>query len=267
MSRIICSICPTRSSYNIIGSILPKYCAKHKDETMVRIIMGECRAEGCATSPSYNMPTETIPIFCLKHKNSTMIDVKHRLCKTNLCGTQVRNPNYNGYCFRCFVFTYPEEYNYRNYKTKEIYVRDYILKNFAQYTWICDKKIADGCSKRRPDILLDLGDKVLIIEIDENQHTNYDNICEIARINNISDDLNNRPIVFVRFNPDNYINKRNNVIKSPWKINKNGYCIIQNQIEIDIRLIVLSDKIKSIIESSHTDLLTTYKLFYDYSPK
>jgi hypothetical protein len=263
MSRIICANCCTRSSYNTIGSILPKYCTKHKDESMVRIIMGECRANGCVISPSYNMPNEVIPIFCSKHKNSIMIDVKHKVCKTNLCGIQVRNPNYDGYCFRCFVYTHPNEYNYRNYKTKEIYVRDYILTKFSQYTWICDKKITDGCSNRRPDILLDLGDKVLIIEVDENQHNNYDNICELVRITNISDDLNNRPIVLIRFNPDNYTDKYNTIIKSPWKINKNGYCVIHNQNEIDNRLTVLSNKIKYIVKSTYTDLLTIYKLFYN----
>ena len=38
---------------------------------------------------------------------------------------------------------------------------------FSDYTWISDKKIYDGCYKRRPDLLLDLGYQVIIIEVDE----------------------------------------------------------------------------------------------------
>ncbi len=35
----------------------------------------------------------------------------------------------------------------------------------------------------------------------------------------ISKDLNHQPIVFMRFNPDGYIDKNNNEIKSCWAIN------------------------------------------------
>jgi len=36
----------------------------------------------------------------------------------------------------------------------------------------------------------------------------------------ISQDLEFRPIVFIRFNPDSYTDKNGNKIKSCWKINK-----------------------------------------------
>ena len=55
---------------------------------------------------------------------------------------------------------------------------NYIKTEFPNMDWICDKQINNGCSKRRPDILLDLRFKILIIEIDENQHNNYDCSCE-----------------------------------------------------------------------------------------
>ena len=52
----------------------------------------------------------------------------------------------------------------RNYKTKENCVVDKIRDAFPDLSWIADKKVQDGCSKRRPDLLLDLGSHVLIIE-------------------------------------------------------------------------------------------------------
>ena len=106
-------------------------------------------------------------------------------------------------------------------------MKEYILNNFSEYTWICDKKIENGCSKRRPDLLLDLGYQIIIIEIDEFQHNDYDNICENKRIMEISQDLNHRPIIFIRFNPDDYIDLNGNKIISCWYINNKGLCVIK----------------------------------------
>jgi hypothetical protein len=94
------------------------------------------------------------------------------------------------------------------------------MNTFKNFTWINDKKIYDGCSKRRPDLLLDLGYQIIIIEIDENKHDNYDCICENKRLMEISKDLNYRPIIFIRFNPDKYIDNNGNIIKSCWKLHK-----------------------------------------------
>ena len=84
------------------------------------------------------------------------------------------------------------------------------------------EKVQDGCSLRRPDLLLDLGSHIIIVEIDENKHTNYDCSCENKRLMELSQDLQHRPIVFIRFNPDDYTNQEGEKIKSCWKLNKLG---------------------------------------------
>ncbi len=98
---------------------------------------------------------------------------------------------------------------------------------FPQYTWITDKRVQDGCSKRRPDLLLDTGEQVIIIEIDiakgADQHTNYNCSCENKRLMEISQDLGHRPIVFIRFNPDEYYIKERK-IQSCWSYDKKGIC-------------------------------------------
>lgn len=81
------------------------------------------------------------------------------------------------------------------------------MENFPDFTWITDKTIQDGCSLRRPDLFLDLGYQVVIVEIDENQHDGYDCSCENKRIMQLSLDVDHRPIVFIRFNPDDYLKK------------------------------------------------------------
>ena len=87
---------------------------------------------------------------------------------------------------RCFIHTFPDKPVSRNYKTKEKSVVDYVLQNFPNFTWYSDKKISNGCSRRRPDLLADFGDFVMIIEIDENQHNDYDTTCENKRLMELS---------------------------------------------------------------------------------
>jgi hypothetical protein len=155
-----------------------------------------------------------------------MYDIKHKKCLTYLCNTRVED-KYEGYCLYCFINLFPDKNISRNYKTKETAVKEYILNNFSEYTWISDKKIENGCSKRRPDLLLDLGYQIIIIEIDEFQHNDYADICENKRIMEISKDLNHRPIIFIRFNPDDYIDLNGNKINSCWYINNKGLCVIK----------------------------------------
>ena len=150
------------------------------------------------------------------------------LCKTPLCYISVKN-KYNGYCFRCFMYLFPDKPVSRNYKTKETAVAQFITSNFQNFTWNLDKKIEDGCSKRRPDIICDLGYQIIIIEVDENMHESYDCSCENKRIMQLSQDVGHRPIVFIRFNPDAYINSNNEKILSCWTTTpKTGLLKIKN---------------------------------------
>ena len=121
----------------------------------------------------------------------------------------------------------------KNYKTKEFSVVEYITNVFSDYTWITDKKIQEGCSLKRPDLLLDLGFQVLIIEIDENQHSNYEEICENKRIMELSMDLCHRPVIFIRFNPDDYLLNNKNVT-SCWGPNDNGIMNIKKTTHVKL---------------------------------
>ena len=167
------------------------------------------------------------------------------LCKTPLCETR-GNPKYENYCVYCYINLFPEQKISRNYKTKEIAVADFIKEIFPDYTWICDKKIQDGCSKYRPDLLLDMATYIIIIEIDENKHTSYDCSCENKRLMSLSQDLQHRPIVLIRFNPDSYKNEKGRLIKSCWKADRFGILKISKskQNEWEERLNCLKNQIK-----------------------
>jgi hypothetical protein len=152
----------------------------------------------------------------------------------------------------------------RNYKTKEKAVVDRITQLFPNFSWVTDKRVSDGCSLRRPDLLVDLGTHVIIVEIDENKHTDYDCSCENRRLMEISQDLNHRSIVFIRFNPDDYMNNDGVNVKSCWKLNKLGVIQISKtkQREWEERILSLEQQIKYWTENMPTKTIEIIELFY-----
>ena len=69
---------------------------------------------------------------------------------------------------------------------------------------LLDKAIQGNLSLRyRPDIFYDLGDRALLVEVDEHQHGSYPVECEAKRMLEITMTVN-VPTVFLRYNPDRY---------------------------------------------------------------
>ena len=62
-----------------------------------------------------------------------MINIYSKYCKTPLCQTRVSSPKYEGYCYRCYIYTFPDRPTTLNYKTKEKAVSDHILERFSDY--------------------------------------------------------------------------------------------------------------------------------------
>ena len=185
------------------------------------------------------------------------------LCKTAQCETRLIK-KYNGYCLPCCIQVCPDKPVARNYKTKEKDVVDRIKESFPNLTWIADKKVQDGCSSRRPDLLLDMGSHIIIVEIDENKHTVYDCSCEHKRLMQLSQDLQHRPIVFIRFNPDSYTNQAGETVKSCWRTNGLGVMVISKtkQKEWEERNSILKQQIQYWITNPNEKMVEIVELFY-----
>lgn len=200
-----------------------------------------------------------------KEKRYCKICDGSRVCRSEWCETTITSNNkYKNHCLLCFINLYPDEPNVMNYKTKEKTVVDSITKTFTNFTWVADKKVQDGCSRRRPDLLLDLGSHIIIVEIDEKKHTAYDCSCENKRLMELSQDLHHRPIVFIRFNPDSYTNENGALIKSCWRLNKTGTMQIMKtkQIEWEERISTLKDQIQYWIDNLTEKTIEIIQLFY-----
>jgi hypothetical protein len=165
----------------------------------------------------------------------------------------------------CLFILFPENPITKRFKTKERTVVEFITKEFPNKTIICDKKVVDGCSKRRPDMFLDLGEQVIIIEVDENQHTEYNCSCENKRIMELSRDVGHRPLVFIRFNPDEYVGKDGDNVTSCWGTNKKGICTIKKTKikEWNKRLEYLKNQVQYWIDNKTDKTVEIVQLFYD----
>ena len=258
--------CKKLPVFNFEGTKKSIYCSIHKQLGMIDIVNKTCLFEGCKTLPSFNFEGQKRAIYCKTHKKHLMIDVINKCCKSEWCYTQVSD-KYDGYCLYCYIHLFPEKPVARNYKTKERTVVEFVLKEFPQYPWINDKQIQGGCSKRRPDLLMDFGYQLIIIEIDENQHTRNtygDCSCENKRMMLLWEDGGKRPIVFIRFNPDDYLDKGKN-ITSCFGVDKNGVCSVKKtkQKEWTYRLNILRENIQYWSENKSEKTIEIIQLFYD----
>ena len=241
---------PYRNQYNF----------RHQQEGMKRV-RGNCAEDDCEEDARYNKEGFK-RAFCETHKLDDMVYFEPKcfhgytkrfqcyICSPkskyfcDSCHITTASKKYRNHCVRCFVHLFPGEKTANNYKTKELLVADFIKKYFDREEVISDKRVSGGCSKKRPDLLIDKLTHSVIIEIDENQHGSVDYSCENKRVMEIFQDLGSRPIVIIRFNPDSYSYKGKK-FPSCFRVCKTtGLCIVDNKKEWKRRLEELRDTVE-----------------------
>jgi hypothetical protein len=245
--------CKIRAAFNYIDKNMGIFCATHKKNDMIDVKSKKCIYEDCSRQPSFNYINQSA-IYCSFHKKNDMVDVNNKKCKANLCLGTSGNPKYKGYCCNCYQHLFPLDpltYQIRS-KTKEIAVRDYINANFEGFQH--DKPLYTGncnCThRRRIDHRVLIGNTLLCVETDEGQHKDYNKKDEEIRYDDLFM-IHSGKFVFIRFNPDKYINKNNK------SVNPMLY----------MRLPILKQEIERQIEriknEENTELLEIIKLYYD----
>ncbi len=196
-----CDIIPT---FNFRGQTKGIRCFNHRLEGMVNVISKTCEEDNCDTTPVFNFRGQTKGIRCSGHILEGMVDVVNKTCVS--CGLFHSTKSKEYMCHQCFMFTYPNHESSRHYKTKELTFTKQLKQDLSEQGIPCvlDSKISGGCSRRRPDVFIDLLSHVLIIEIDEDQHLSYDQSCEYVRTIELNEDIGHRPMYIIRLNPDSY---------------------------------------------------------------
>jgi hypothetical protein len=242
----------------------PIYCADHKKDGFVNVISSMC--ESCPKVASYGFP-DSKTRFCCDHKLPGMYMTKAKLCKTALCYVAAKNKAFKGYCYRCFINEFPDNNIVKNHKTKERMVADHLRTVFPDFTLTFDRCIEGGCSRRRPDVFIDFGEYVVIIEIDENQHTVYDCSCENRRLMELFQDAGRRPLTMIRFNPDKYTTASKNKIDSCFAYTpQQGLCVVSPHMQDEwiFRLQTLVTAINFVTtQTGQRKEIDVVHLFYD----
>ena len=259
--------CGKTPSFGYKDDEYPTCCAICKKEDMVDIVARK-KCE-CGKRPSFGYDGDKA-ICCKDCKKTGMIDIKnkHRLCKNSSCNLLYSNPCYEGYCAKCFREKYPDKQTVINYKVKENAVVDYIKQKLPEYDFVVDKYIPYSKYKRRPDMLVDFGTHVSIIEIDENKHVDskYKD-AENERMKEIVFDLGLRPTVFIRFNPDGYVDKHTKKkVKGLFAVDKGtGRLGVGSMEEFEKRVGVLIERFESFVGRplDNVDLIRVEYLFYN----
>jgi hypothetical protein len=194
---------------------------------------------------------------CNEHRENGMINLIDNVCKSCFLKKINKNNKYNNLCIECHNKINNDEINYKN---KEISVKNFLIDNIPEYIFINDKRIKFSIElPYRPDFQLEINNKLIIIEVDENQHTRYNTEEEEKRNNLIKNvcEMNNKKIIIIMFNPDNY-KRGEQLFVSPWKNNK-----IQNEDDWTNRLNILKQTILFNINNDKDNNYIIIKLFYD----
>lgn len=166
------------------------FCKECSDKDMKNIKAKMC--EKCGEhQPNYNYKGKK-PCFCNGCKLDGMIDVKNPRCKS--CSLFIVR-SVNSFCSYCSPTSSLRK------KTKEMEVVNHLEE--LGFEFIHNKSVGFVCGNYRPDIKIDAGTHIVIVEIDEDQHRGYEESCEIARMLNIHQAEGMR-CVFIRYNPDKF---------------------------------------------------------------
>ena len=176
------------------------HCVEHrnKNEYLREKNQPKCLSENCKHRPFYTDKKDNYPIRCELHKIDNDLNVIEKKCVN--CSLENFISNKNGMCNDCSDYIQIKATR-RHYKEET--VKKLLLEN--DFNIIHDKIPEGSCNKYRPDFILDCGKFFIIIECDEHQHSNYQCLCEQARMINIHQDIGGSiPVLFIRYNPDNY---------------------------------------------------------------
>lgn len=141
-------------------------------------------------------------------------EIRCRSHETHETGCEaLGNKKYDMYCIHCFSNLFPNNPRTANIR-KASKENKWVSKltnhpDLSRFKWVHDKPLSvsvpgSGCDSRRRIDLHCIHDGVLIaIEIDEDQHKQYDEQCEKVRQNELYSDYAGRQL-FVRINPDTF---------------------------------------------------------------
>ena len=121
--------------------------------------------------------------------------------------TIVTKSPYKPLCAPCYHHLNPDIEVPTCYLTRQNFIDKFLRESLVLQPTESNRTVG-GCSLYRPDWFYECKTHSVIVECDENGHNDKDNYsCENKRMMSLFQDLGNRPLVMIRFNPDYYEKK------------------------------------------------------------
>jgi hypothetical protein len=244
--------CNTYPNFDIKGG-KGRFCVAHKTIVMIDIKHKQCENEACTTRPSYGKPGHSSS-HCAQHKQPGMILRSNARCATcknpafwginwipkhcDLHKTEEETNLVEQPCSSCGLSYLLDKENKCEICNPVSFLSARLAKQHALMYYLdargltgttTDRIIENGeCGKERPDRIYDLGDKILILECDEDQHKGRQCVCEQIRMVNIGQSFGGAPVYFIRWNPDNY---RTDGMMQPPEVIKTRHTLVGDIIE------------------------------------
>ncbi len=240
-----------RPYYNYKNEKKATHCNDCKLENMINVTSTKCFT--CKNKRAYyNYKNEKKALYCVGCKLDNMINVDSLKCIS--CNFNQLNQKFKPLCGTCYRFDNPNSDFTRNYKVKENTIMKFVKDKYTNC--VMDSTISGGCSKRRPDGLIEYELFSIIIEIDENSHRNYEDICENKRLMEIYQDLDFKPLRVIRFNPDAYKDINEKRVYSIFSLDSDNKLKVKTKKELNRRVGILLDTIEKVLEDINQEIMT-----------
>jgi hypothetical protein len=190
--------CNTRA---IFGPLFQnkQHCAKHKHKNEYRKNHPKCTGgdKKCKNLPCYTDQRDNYPLRCEEHKllMTSEKNVVETECSSCHLKWFIKEGNV---CNDCSAFQTKSPAKRREEEIQALFKANHIRYDTH------DRKVLHGCSLFRPDFIIDCKTRILIVEVDEDQHRSYNCQCEQSRMIQIFQDFGGMPVCFIRYNPDAY---------------------------------------------------------------
>lgn len=221
--RAQCLSCTKQPRYNYIG-YSPQWCGHHKTKGMILNPIKRCQCKAKATHVDHNT------YYCESHMTATVTNLQN-VCSICCASTVALDQHV---CVTCNIAMKDGKTIKR--KLKELEVKA-ALENHNIEIDSYDRVVAGGCSKRRPDFIINRDGYTIVLECDEEQHSHksYPRECEITRMKQIYFDLGieHGKLLFVRYNPDGYTPGYGGVFTT---IRRLGYLVKYLKSDIDLHV-------------------------------
>jgi len=208
------------------------FCKDHAASEMVDVVKRVCTNPKCRSKPRYGKPGTPVS-HCAAHRVKGMIRKSNSKCgkckNLAIWGSnwiprsceQHKQPDDVNYverpCVSCHLICLLNSNDHCEFCDPEAFKTARLAKQNALMAYLdarglkgnsTDTIVEGGeCGYERPDRVYDFGDKIVIVECDEDQHKGRPCLCEQTRMVNIGQAFGGVPVYFVRWNPDDYVPK------------------------------------------------------------